>query len=575
MKQLVRRRILIVLGSVVLVLALSRVFAQGRPPEYEATAVVKYEPSLPLSGLLGRLPSYPSSDSIDTQTTLIKSSPVLEAVARRTAQLPRDPGAAVSEVAVDPAALGTLASRITTKRLPDTSVIEISAKSASPGESRELADAVAEAYRDYRGSERRARLAEAQRFLEAQIAEIETRVRAAEEDRRAFRERGAHVVGVDRAPTPPGLDASINEALLALLRSKYQEALILQSANTEEVSIVRAAAEPTARRRREQLSSVVVGTLVGLMLGLVAAFVSTSGKLRGIVVNEGQTPAEVAAGTDASNDNPPRPGRRARRRYRDLWAAGLVVAALLGLTVAGLLWSAGWLAAPPKPRALLRRSLEPPPTPILAVPQAPAAGVQAVTIPAPQEPSKPAPDADSTPLAPTPSTTPPDSLGAAGTASRRAAEPTARFAVEFGPFLTSADAERVERALNEGGYQTVRFRRPIGSTLYAVLIEPIATVKDAQALVATLREQGFAEAVVLGGGDPLVVRVGDPAPLRGAVQLAERLRASGHTVRLATQPGDVTAIVVRHGHFASRSEAEGEAADIGRLGLGSHVVQVR
>ncbi len=140
---------------------------------------------------------------------------------------------------------------------------------------------------------------------------------------------------------------------------------------------------------------------------------------------------------------------------------------------------------------------------------------------------------------------------------------------------TPADAERVERQLSEGGYQTVRFRQGIGGTLYAVLIEPIATVKDAQVLVATLREQGFADAVVLAGSDPLVVRVGDPVPLRGAVQLGERLRAKGHTIRLAAQPGDVIAIVVRHGNFASRSEAEGQAEDIGRLGLGSHVVQVR
>jgi hypothetical protein len=33
-----------------------------------------------------------------------------------------------------------------------------------------------------------------------------------------------------------------------------------------------------------------------------------------------------------------------------------------------------------------------------------------------------------------------------------------RFAVEFGPFLTGTEAERIERQINEAGYQTVRFR---------------------------------------------------------------------------------------------------------------------
>src|SRR2546428_565354 len=67
----------------------------------------------------------------------------------------------------------------------------------------------------------------------------------------------------------------------------------------------------------------------------------------------------------------------------------------------------------------------------------------------------------------------------------------ARFAIEFGPFMTAPEAERVERQLNEAGYQTVRFRQQTGAALYAVLIEKILGARDAQTLIAALREQGF------------------------------------------------------------------------------------
>jgi len=150
---------------------------------------------------------------------------------------------------------------------------------------------------------------------------------------------------------------------------------------------------------------------------------------------------------------------------------------------------------------------------------------------------------------------------------------TARFALEFGPFTASADAERVERRLTQAGYQTVRFRQQTGAALYAVLLERIPGATEAQALMGTLREQRYDEAVLL-RPDPPVVRVGEPLPLRRAVELAERLRAAGHQVRVAAQPGD-TKITIRHGSFPSKPEADARAEELGRLGVTAQVTQVR
>ncbi|MGH7356235.1 MAG: polysaccharide biosynthesis tyrosine autokinase [Candidatus Rokuibacteriota bacterium] len=233
-----------------------------------------------------------------------------------------------------------------------------------------------------------------------------------------------------------------------------------------------------------------------------------------------------------------------------------VAAALAGVA----LWQLGWLGPPPRsPRDLLRQKLDttPAPKPPPAKSEAPAA------VPAPAEtppaPARPAPVASPAAAPPLP--------------ARVAPPVTTRWALEFGPFPTPADAERMERQLTQAGYQTVRFRQQSGVAVYAVLIERVPP-RDASALITRLREQGFGEAVAL-GTDPVSVRVGEALPLRGAVEVAERLRADGHVVRLALQPGEAVTVVIRHGNFASREEAEGKGRELRERGLPSQVVQVR
>jgi hypothetical protein len=244
---------------------------------------------------------------------------------------------------------------------------------------------------------------------------------------------------------------------------------------------------------------------------------------------------------------------------------------------------------PPTERSDRAATLPPPdPTPPLAAPEPPAASPPAQTSPrlTATESARPWPLVD-TPAAtalPTPRPTEP---AAAITAVRPAPPPAtrppgsavvppeaaARFAVEFGPFSTAAEAERVERQLGQAGHQTVRFRQQTGAALYAVLIERVPGLGEAEALVTALPEQGFPDAALVGPGP--TVRVGEPMVLRGAVQLGERLRAQGYHVRIAAQPGEAITFVIRHGNFAARAEAESRSADLARLGLPNHVVRVR
>lgn len=287
----------------------------------------------------------------------------------------------------------------------------------------------------------------------------------------------------------------------------------------------------------------------------------------------GAPPAPSGAGSATPTPGTPRPGRHRRR---------ILLAVLGGLALVALgAWFLGFFANPPAPRELLRRRLEGPATrdavrsPAPETPQ--AAG--SVEGPAPPKPAEP-PAAATAP--PAPEVSPAPAASGAGARPRSApvtpAPPRAsgpRFAVEFGPFATAEEAERVERELSFAGYQTVRFRQPTGGSLYAVYVERVPGVAEAEALVGVLREQGFTDAVVQVVAGTLRIRVGEPMALRGAVELATRLRARGHAVRVAVQPGEAETFVVRHGHFPSRDEAEARSEELMQLGLPNHVVRVR
>jgi hypothetical protein len=283
--------------------------------------------------------------------------------------------------------------------------------------------------------------------------------------------------------------------------------------------------------------------------------------------------------------------KHSRRLRRSLWTSkplplALLVIALVGAVGALAGWRLGWLGGAPRPKELLRQRLEAPPTslgdavwlraatllgpPVTLVPETPGPAPEAPdaippgTAAATMVVQLPVVAAPPMPVKPVPSM----STGGGPTSG-------ARFAIEFGPFMTAPEAERVERQLNEAGYQTVRFRQQTGAALYAVLIEKIPRARNAQTLIAALREQGFGGAFVIGEREPLSVQVGLPLPLRGAVQTAERLRASGYAVRIAVQPGEAVTFAIRHGNFATQREAETKGQELIRLGLGNQVVRVK
>jgi cell division septation protein DedD len=240
------------------------------------------------------------------------------------------------------------------------------------------------------------------------------------------------------------------------------------------------------------------------------------------------------------------------------------------------------VAAPPASAAPSPTSDAPASPPVVVV--VPPAAVPA----APDSPATPAPPpAPPLTIAPAPAlpapapvakATPPEGAQEPRedpTPAASATPPPIRYALALGTFSLSEDAERIEAKLNQAGLSTVRFRQQTPAKLFAVLVSSLKDPEEGQVTVERLQKDGYPPSVLLVGRTGVTVRVGSPAPLRSAVQLAEKLRAGGYDARVATVTAHAGQVNLRHGNFASRAEAEAASREVARLGVPNEVIQVR
>ena len=209
---IVRRRRLIIIVSTLLVAALSFWWSRQRPPIYESISSVRYEQAASLTGLLVEVLAVGGGgDVIETQRAVIKSYPVLEEALRRWAKLPERPaGPPPRESRADLNAVEALAAKIRTARVGRTAVIDITATARNPGEARQIADTVAESYRDHNRQLRHGRISEVRTYIEKQIEEAEGRVAHAEEQVWAYREANSIIA--------PGAESTVLLSLFMQLR---------------------------------------------------------------------------------------------------------------------------------------------------------------------------------------------------------------------------------------------------------------------------------------------------------------------------------------------------------------------
>jgi capsular exopolysaccharide synthesis family protein len=215
--RILRRRKNIIIFSMVVLGILSVVFAKIQSPNllYRAVAKVSYDQTRSLAGITSPVYYFSPYDNINSQTKIITSFPVLEKAARKLGYLnSKLTSAEILKSKEHMAVISGLEGQITCEIEENTNIINIMVTSVDPEMAADIANAVAESYRDYNREQINTRTLDTKEFIEKQLSLITGRLKQAEENLKNFQQERNIVV----------LDAQTNNDLnsLVVLETEYE-----------------------------------------------------------------------------------------------------------------------------------------------------------------------------------------------------------------------------------------------------------------------------------------------------------------------------------------------------------------
>src|SRR5439155_1072030 len=307
--RILRRRWKIVAGCCLALGALTLLLTPRVGSVYEATARVKWSRTDSVTGLFLEAFTWSPGDDLATQAQIITSRPVALKAAQRLGRIPVS--TTIENVLADKtlsAALDAMLASYTAKPIDNTSLIEIHSACPGPDEAVELVNAVMQEYIIRHTFERNRQAIEAREFVERQVAEVSAKLRGAEEHLTRFKEANvgasmpdakevqyfqdeaarteARLVALEHLddllahPGDPGpspelqRQVQVNSEAYEMLMRKHQEALIKEADKVQELSVVEEATAATPRHAPGRFLRSLVGLVVGVLLGLVAAFLA-------------------------------------------------------------------------------------------------------------------------------------------------------------------------------------------------------------------------------------------------------------------------------------------------------------
>ncbi|MBI4611301.1 MAG: polysaccharide biosynthesis tyrosine autokinase [Candidatus Rokubacteria bacterium] len=187
-----RRGIVILVPLLFGVFSFTLAFLQAPTPLYRATAVVRVERALSVTGLLQELVAYNPDGNLGTQAALIKGFPVMSAAAKKLGLIPGD--ATAERIQATPAylqVLQDLQDQVEVKRVEATNLIEISATAPDPDDAVRIANSLAEAFREDNYATRNRQVREAREFIEKQLEGVGAKLRQSEDGLKAYQEANA------------------------------------------------------------------------------------------------------------------------------------------------------------------------------------------------------------------------------------------------------------------------------------------------------------------------------------------------------------------------------------------------
>jgi capsular exopolysaccharide synthesis family protein len=184
-----RKRIIVLVLLLTFTAVVFGTYLTTPSPQYKATSSVRVERITDMTGLLMEVISYPLGDILQGQMELIKSFEVMERVAKAMGLIPRD--ATAEEVSTSEKyrnVISSLRDAVTVDREGQSNILSISATATSPEKAQQLANLVAEQYREVNIASRNKRVFDAKDFVEKRLSEIEGKLKSAEDSLRSYRE---------------------------------------------------------------------------------------------------------------------------------------------------------------------------------------------------------------------------------------------------------------------------------------------------------------------------------------------------------------------------------------------------
>ncbi|MBN2225032.1 MAG: polysaccharide biosynthesis tyrosine autokinase [Deltaproteobacteria bacterium] len=216
--RILRRRRNIIFFSMIVLGVLSIVFAKLQSPSllYQAIAKVNYDQTRSLAGITSPVYYFSPYDNINSQTKIITSFPVLEKAAKKLGYLNKKLSSSeILKSKEHMAVILGLEGQIRCEIEENTNIINIKVTSIDPAMASDIANAVAEGYRDYNREQINKRTIDTKDFIEKQLNLVGGRLNDAEENLKNF-QQNRNIVALDA-------QASNDLNSLADLETEYEK----------------------------------------------------------------------------------------------------------------------------------------------------------------------------------------------------------------------------------------------------------------------------------------------------------------------------------------------------------------
>ncbi len=316
---IIQKRRLVMLAIFAVVLISTIIFTNTQQPLYRASASVQWIERRTVGALLTELVTVPSGDPLLTQARVIKGQPIMEKVLEKVGVKFGLIGKDASKQEITIAARGLL-KLVETEVVRDTSIIRIDVAFPDARPAAEIANNIAQVYIDENTHERNKQNRLVREFIQKQLEELKTKLKHSEETLSRFKEtevsaglaaslekrlsdleaKRHNLMGIytERHPDIKNIEeemlevkghlqtlpqkeleysrlereVEINSRLYRDLKEKFEAARIAEAEQIEDVILVDHAVAPSSPVSPNKPLNYLFGIMVGLMLGLAAAF---------------------------------------------------------------------------------------------------------------------------------------------------------------------------------------------------------------------------------------------------------------------------------------------------------------